>query len=64
MTDTDELDEFRTAVALLHSFALESQVLNQRGIPRHLERIINITAQLSAEETQGRQAGNRGNDNE
>ena len=61
MSETDELEDFRTAVAMLHQYALESAVLNQRGIPRHLERIINIAAQLSADETQGHQADNRGN---
>lgn len=50
MTEPSELDDFRTALAILHGFALESPTLNQRGIVRHLERIINIAAQLSAEE--------------
>jgi hypothetical protein len=44
-----ELDDFRTALAILHGFAIESPTLNQRGIVRMLERLINVAAQLSAE---------------
>ncbi|HAN27683.1 MAG TPA: hypothetical protein DCP75_08180 [Haliea salexigens] len=50
MDDTSELDDFRTALAILHGFALESPTLNQRGIVRMLERLINVAAQLSTDE--------------
>lgn len=50
MKEPTELDDFRTAVAILHAYAKESPTLNQRGIVRMLERLINVAAQLSTDE--------------
>ncbi|MAC34880.1 MAG: hypothetical protein CME38_14945 [Haliea sp.] len=41
-----ELDEFREVLQVLHEYSLESATLNQRGIPRLLERLRNVTADL------------------
>jgi len=50
MNDIDEISDFRTALSLLHEYALASPLLNQRGIVRMLERLMNVSAQLSADD--------------
>ena len=50
MIDHHELTEFRDVLEVLHTYALESPTLNQRGIPRMLERLRNIAAQIDADE--------------
>lgn len=46
MTDHHELDDFREVLQVLHEYSLESPTLNTRGIPRLLERLRNVTAEI------------------
>ena len=46
MTNHHEIDDFREVLQVLHEYSLESPTLNQRGIPRLLERLRNVAAEL------------------